>query len=307
MDPARSSRFVRRCDAVAALSERVVDARLGRTWQVILPGVYATDLGPLDLLDRYRAALLYAGPASVLTDTSALRMHGSPYIPEDEFVRVLIPNEVHRTSRQFVVVRRTPYPPNPLLLGGMPVAPLARAICDLTLRSPDERSSLAVAAAAVQQGRICLDDLKRELQTAAARGRPRLKRLIGVLSIGIRSAPEQDFRLLVCGSRVLPEPLWNPWLRMPDGRELSPDALFPDAGLVHETNGREFHAEAEPFEDMQRRSDALVAAGLTVLHNSPRRIKTDPRGVLVEVEACYQRLRGAGLPAGVTLISSHAR
>lgn len=304
MQRAATPRLVRRCHAVAALSERAVDAKLGREWQVILPGVYAMDFEPLDDLDRCRAALLYAGPASVLTDTSALRIYGLPYVPDDSYVRVLVPNEVHRDSRDFVVIRRTPYMPKPVRYGDVRLAPIARAIRDLTLRSPNERSSLAVAAAAVQRGQITVADLRRELKTAAARGRPRLRRLIGVLSSGVRSAPEQDFRLLVRGSRVLPEPLWNPRLRLPDGREVCPDALFVDAGLVHETNGREFHAAEDLFDDMQRRHDALVAAGFAVLHNSPRRIRTDPRGVLAEVEATYLRLRGSGLPAGVEILST---
>lgn len=297
-------RLVRRDAATEALSERVVDALLGRHWQVVLPGVYATDREPLNETDRFRAGLLRAGPESALTDTSALRLCGLPYVPADAYVRVLVPNRVQRTSRQFLVVRRTMYMPQALEVCGLRVAPIARAIADMTLRSPDERSSLAVAAAAVQQGRVMVSDLLREEKTAASRGRPRLRRVLEALLSGVRSAPEQDFRALVRSSRILPEPLWNPRLRLPDGREVSPDALFVDAGLIHETNGRAFHAADDVFEEMQERNDALVAAGLTVLHNSPRRILADPSNVRAEVERCYQRLRGNGLPPGVVVVSS---
>jgi hypothetical protein len=134
-------------------------------------------------------------------------------------------------------------------------------MCDLALREADERSSLAVAAAAVQLGRVSVSALADEAKRAAARGRPRLLRVLDALASGVRSAPEQDFRALVQSSRILPEPLWNPTLQLPDGRRVSPDALFVDAGLVHETNGRAFHAADDLFEDMQRRNDALVTAG----------------------------------------------
>jgi hypothetical protein len=299
-----SRRLITRRDAVLQLTERVVDRNLGRRWPVVLPGVYATDKQPLTELDRCRAALLYAGSEAVLTDACALRLHGVDFVPADSFVRVLVPNQVQRSSRQFVVVRRAVYMPDAVHIDDIPLAPIARALADLTLRNPDERSSLAAAAAAIQCRRITLRDLQAELVSCAARGRPRLTRLLSALASGIRSAPEQDFRAIVLSSRVLPAPLWNPLLRLPDGRELLPDALFEDAGLIHETNGRAFHSGGDQFEDMQRRHDALAAAGLTVLHNSPRRLQSEPDVVRAEVERCYLRLRGNGLPEGVALLRS---
>jgi hypothetical protein len=295
-------RLVRRSDAISQLTERVVDTRLGRHWQVILPGVYATDMRPITDHDRLRAALLYAGPSAVLTDACALRVYGLPFVPDDEFARVLVPNEIQRSTRQFVVVRRTPLMPDALIVGDLRVAPIARALSDLALRNPHERSSLAAAAAAVQQGRTTVAALRREVDTAAARGRPRLRRVIGSLASGIRSAPEEDVRLLVARSRVLPTPVWNCLLRLPSGQLVSPDALFEDAGLVHEVNGRKYHAGEDVFEDMQRRHDAMVVGGLTLLHNSPRRVARESHVVLAEIEACYQREAGRGLPPGVEIL-----
>jgi hypothetical protein len=131
-------------------------------------------------------------------------------------------------------------------------------------------------------------------------------RVIEALEAGIRSAPEEDFRRIVQRRRDLPEPLWNCLLRLPDGRKICPDALFVDAAVIHETNGRMYHASEaagpDAFEDMQRRSDALVAAGFTVLHNSPHRIQHESRAVLAELVRCYQRNAGRGLPAGVVML-----
>src|SRR5690242_21200098 len=51
-------------------------------WQVLLPGVYLTHTGQPDDEAREIAALLYAGPASVLTGAAALRRHDlSAYRP----------------------------------------------------------------------------------------------------------------------------------------------------------------------------------------------------------------------------------
>ena len=107
-------------------------------------------------------------------------------------------------------------------------------------------------------------------------------------------------------SRVLPAPLWNCLLELPNGQRISPDARFADAGLIHKTNGRKFHSPEEAgesvFEDMQRRHDALTAAGLTVLHNSPRRISIESQAVIGQVETCYVRDAGRGLPSGVIIL-----
>jgi hypothetical protein len=83
--------------------------------------------------------------------------------------------------------------------------------------------------------------------------------------------------------------------------------LIEEAALVHETNGRKPHYEDEDqFDSMQERHDALTVAGLTVLHNSPRLIDNDGRRVLSDLERCYLRDAGKGLPPGVRIIRRRA-
>jgi hypothetical protein len=59
------------------MTERVVDYRIrgGGPWKVLLPGVYLTHTGRPDHAAQEIAALLYAGPQSVLTGVAALRRH----------------------------------------------------------------------------------------------------------------------------------------------------------------------------------------------------------------------------------------
>ncbi|HVX69112.1 MAG TPA: hypothetical protein VHA79_05415 [Mycobacteriales bacterium] len=298
--------LITRQQALAFLSDAAIQRRLGRRWQVVLPGVYKADRSPLSEIQRVRAALLYAGSDAMLNDTSALRVHGLPYVPDEAAVRVLIPDSVQRASRQFVVIKRTWRLPTSVVVGGLPTAPLDRALCEFAARHDSERDSLAVLAAAVQQRQVRLGSLIEEAHAGQARGRPRLLRVLMPIEAGVRSAPEADFRALVARSRLLPTPLWNCLIELPDGTVFSPDALFEDAALIHEVNGRQFHAADEAgedvFEAMQRRHDLLVAAGVTALHNSPRRLRRDADSVLREVEEVYLRRAGRGMPPGVKIL-----
>jgi hypothetical protein len=298
--------LITRQQALAYLSDAAIQWRLGRQWQVVLPGVYKADRSPLSEVQRLRAALLYAGPGSMLNDTSALRTLGLPYVPDEAEVRLLVSDSVQRASRQFVVTKRTWRLPTSIVVGGLSTAPLDRALCEFAARHDSERDSLAVVAAAVQQGRVRLGSLLEEAYAGQARGRPRLLRVLAPIEAGVRSAPEADFRALVARSRVLPTPLWNCLIELPDGTVVSPDALFEDAALIHEVNGRQFHAPDEAgedlFEAMQRRHDLLAASGLSALHNSPRRVRRDGDCVLREMEEVYLRRAGRGMPAGIKIL-----
>ncbi|HWC33791.1 MAG TPA: hypothetical protein VG650_03075 [Mycobacteriales bacterium] len=297
--------LITRRQALRFLTDGALQYRLGREWQVVLPGVYAADRSPLADRQRLRAALLYAGTASMLNDTSALRMYGVPFVPVDHDVRVLIPDDVQRLSRQFVVTKRSWRLPEPVVVDGLPTAPIDRALCEFGARHESERDSLAVLAAAVQEGRATLAALFEEAHAGQARGRPRLLRVLAPLEAGVRSAPEADFRALVARSRTLPTPMWNCLIELANGARFSPDALFQDAALIHEVNGRQYHAGEggeDAFDAMQRRNDALVAAGFAVLHNSPRRLHMDPGGALREVERVYRAHAGRGMPRGVKLL-----
>jgi hypothetical protein len=300
----RQHGVITRRQALEFLSESALLERLGRQWQVLLPGIYLAHTGPVTELQRLWAALLLGGEEAMLDDTTALREHGVNYLPDDTQIRVLVPDTVQRTSRDFVSVRRTIHLPRPVIgRGGIRLAPTARALTDFALRYDDERAVRAVLASAVQRRQIPLALLDQELKIAPARGRRRLVRVLEELHDGVRSAPEGDVRQMVATSEVLPRPLYNCLLQLPSGRRISPDLLLEEAALVHETNGRRPHFEGEyEFDSMQERHDAMTTGGLTVLHNSPRLIRTDGPRVLEEIETCYLRDRGKGLPPGVVIL-----
>ncbi len=56
----------------AALRHRI---REDGPWRVLLPGVYISSTGTPTAVQREMAALLYAGPGSIITGSSALAFH----------------------------------------------------------------------------------------------------------------------------------------------------------------------------------------------------------------------------------------
>jgi hypothetical protein len=299
----RQDGLLTRQQALIDLSQAEITARLGKRWQVILPGIYATFTGPLSARHRLRAALLHGGPRALVNDLTALRAYGLPFLAKDDALfRIVVPASVQRSSREFVVVRRTTRVPRPVQVNGLPTVPLIRALCEFGARRPNEREAFAVIAAAIQERRTDIDRLTAEIEQSPNRGRPKLIRIAGELREGVRSVAESDFKSLLSRSKSLPAPLWNCLLRLPDGELISPDALFADAALIHETNGRRYHAAEDKFDNMQVRNDALVTAGFAVLHNPPRRIIDNGPTVLTQIEECFRQRDGLGLPRGVTIV-----
>lgn len=297
---------ITRRQALQHLSDGSLQNRLKRHWRIVLPGVYLAATGIPSARQQLRAGLLYAGPDAQLADHTALRAYGVRYLPPDRGTYLLIPATDRRVSRDGVIIRRTTRLPPPRSMGGLPYSPPARALSDFAARAGDERLALAVLADAIQRRVARADDVIEELSHVTGRGCGVAARLSERLAAGARSAPEADFLAIVARSAVLPRPLANALLALPDGRLVSPDALFSDAALVHETNGRMAHAATDLFDSMQERHGAMTAAGLTVLHSSPYQLRTEADRILAQVESCYLRDKGKGLPPGVTLLRASA-
>ncbi|HVV76453.1 MAG TPA: hypothetical protein VHC43_10485 [Mycobacteriales bacterium] len=295
-----------RAQALAELSVGELRQRLARSWAMILPGIYATSRAGLTHRQRCRAALLYAGTSAQLADVTALAMYGVRYLPAESNVHVLIAAEQHRVSREFVVVRRTHRLSVPRQIDGLIYCQPERALVEAAARIGHPRTAHAMLSDAVSRGIAQLASLATEVGHVTGRGSGVARRAVAEIASGARSAPEVDFVRLCRSSPDLPEPLLNRVLVLPDGRRVIPDALFPDSPLIHEVNGREFHSGEDLFEDMQERHDAMTAAGLTLLHNSPRRIRREGAAVLAQVVACYRRLKGQPLPPGVRLLREDA-
>jgi hypothetical protein len=289
----------------AGLTHDAIRHRLDtRQWQRMLSSVYLTAPTEPSRRQLLIGAVLYAGPHGAVDGCDACRYHGIRSVTTDEStVHVVLPWGEPARTEGYVVVRRTHNPIVTVASERLRYVDLATAVVIAARSMRRERSAIAALSEALQRRGANYDELVRAHIQGPPRGARIVSRGLAALSTGAVSIAEVDFLGLVALSTVLPRPMCNVLLRLPCGRLISPDALFLSSGVVHETNGRRAHARADLFEDMQERHDAMTAAGLTVLHNSPRRLITSPREVLGEVERCHQRLDGRGLPEGVTLVT----
>jgi hypothetical protein len=288
----------------AGFTPPAIDHRISSAqWQPLLPSVYLAHPGEPSRRQMLIAAQLYTGDRCAIDAADACRYHGIKAVAVDEsVVHVVEPWGEAARSTGFVVVRRTLAPMAIVTSERLRFVDAATAVIAATRGMQSDRQVLAALSDALQRRVTSYDDLVCAHIQGSPRNARRADNALASLAAGARSAPEADFLHLASASVVLPTPICNATLRLPGGRLVSPDALFIDAGLVHETNGRNSHGREDLFDDMQERHDAMTSVGLTVLHNSPRRLSRHGREVIAQVERCYARLAGRGLPEGVELI-----
>ncbi|MEV6965500.1 hypothetical protein AB0M47_10315 [Hamadaea sp. NPDC051192] len=280
-------------------------------WQRVLPRVVATFSGTLTRRQQFIAAGLYAGERAQLAGLSALEIHGFRYLPKEPAVHVLVPHErrlrrvprvrLHRTDR----LDSTEWP----YAGCVRVCSPARAVVD-ALRSDEGRgfdvqTMRAVVAEGIQRAITTIVDLQRELDLARRNGTAVLRAVVDEVADGVRSAPEAELRRLAKQSLILPTISWNPRLADADGNDLpTPDGYLDLAALALEVDSREFHLSPEAWEATLRHHNQLAAAGILVLHFTPKQIRETPHSVLAEIERAYVARLGAGAAYKIRVIST---
>jgi hypothetical protein len=254
--------------------------RAGGPWQVLLPGVYLSQTGTPTLRQKAMAALLYAGPGSVITGPVAMMHHGLRSPVRLEVADVLVPMGRQRRSTGFVRLHRTSRLPSRLVTRDpLRFVPADRAVADTTRLLTDVRDVRAVVAEAVQQGRCTVADLAGELRDGPMRGSAVFRSVLAEVADGIRSTAEGDLRALIKAAR-LPEPLWNASLYVGEGFLARPDAWWPEAGVAAEVDSYEWHLSPADWDRTRKRHDLMSAAGVIVLHFSPRQVRREPAEVV---------------------------
>jgi hypothetical protein len=254
--------------------------RAGGPWQVLLPGVYLGLTGAPNLLQKEMAALLYAGPGSLITGPAALMHHRLRSPGMLEIVDVLVPAGRHRNSIGFVRPHRTARMPDRIVSSGpLRLVEVARAVADTTRLLADLRDVRAVVADAVQRGRCTVGDLATEVRSGPIRGSAMLRSVLGQVAEGIRSTAEGDLRDLIRAAR-LPMPLFNASLYVGDTFLAIPDAWWPEAGVAAEVDSYEWHLSPADADRTRKRHDLMGAAGIIPLHFSPRQIRRERAEVI---------------------------
>ena len=236
-------------------------------WQPLLPGVVVTHTGPVTPRQLSWAAVLVAGPGACLSGDAALSELGMPLgelgllhvaVPEERVVvpRVLTPARgtgVRMVPRRVTGLARWRHPARQPPTVRVPAAVLHAAAWAVSDRAAEWR-----VAAAVQQRRVSVPDLRRALA-----GMPRLPRraLVGTVlddvELGAHAAGELHFlRFLRRWRLPRPDVLQRP-VRL--GRLRYLDAWWERQRVGAELDGAHHRAVEQWEHDLLRTNDLLVA------------------------------------------------
>lgn len=259
--------------------------RAGGPWQLLLPGIVLLHSGPPTRADRRRAALLHAGPRSVLTGLDALDLHGMSRMPRPTGpVHLLLPADVRRAGSGRILSERTDRLPV-AAPGRWPLAPETRAVLDFARRSRNRGEVRAAIAEVVQRGRCTPADLNTELAAGSRRGSALPREVLREIGDGVRSAAEAQAHALLERSG-LPAAMWNPRLHDRTGRFVAmPDAWFDDVGMAWEIDSLEWHLSPDDYSRTLHRRAAMMAEGVVVVHHLPRTLRENPTEVLRDLTA----------------------
>jgi len=267
------------------MTEKALRYVLGKSggWQILLPGVYLTVPGRLTVDQRDKAALLYAGPGSVITGTAAIRRHGVRCV-ELATTDVLIPAKVHRKSTGFIRILRSERMPETCKTeNGIRFAYPPRAVGDAARGSRDFREVQALVCAVVQQTSCTVELLIKELNAGPTMGTRLFRAALAEVGDGVRSNAEADLKRLVDRSGI-EKPLYNPVLYLPDGTFLcSPDLWWERYGVAGEVDSLAYHLSAGDYENTTKRHNRIERSGIHLLHWIPRTIHHEGDTVLHDI------------------------
>jgi hypothetical protein len=233
------------------------------------------------------AALLYAGPDSMVTGLESCRLHGLKNVPADSQVHLLVPHEHKARCCEYVIVERTTRMPEPIRHDDVPLAPLTRAVLDACRRLRSLDPARALITEAVQRRRLAPYGLLREMELGSQRGTAVPREVLKDIVTGARSVAEID-AIRVWERTGLPKPAWNASLRNLRGEHVAiPDAWF-DVGLAWEIDSYQFHFQREDYANTISRNARYAAAGVTVLQTLPNRLREAPESVAAELIAAYR-------------------
>jgi hypothetical protein len=268
------------------MTDNIMQYRVRRDgpWQALLPGVYLGVSGTPSLRQKEMAALLYAGPDSLITGPVALLHHSIRSEPNLDLIDVLVPIERQRSSAGFARLHRTArMPVRSASSGPVRLTLVPRAVADTTRQLTSLRAVRAVVADAVQLGRCTLGELATELRNGPIKGSAMFRSVLAEVADGIRSTAEGDLRDLIKTAQ-LPMPLFNPSLYLGDTFLAKPDAWWPDAGVAAEVDSREWHLSPDHWDRTRRRHTLMGAVGIVPLHFSPHDIRATPATVIKRIK-----------------------
>jgi very-short-patch-repair endonuclease len=228
------------------------------------------------------AAVLACGPGAVLSHRAAAALWDLRPTPSGP-IDVIVPGRT-RHSRKGIRVHnvRTLHDDDRAEVEGIPVTSLHRTLLDYAEIARFQQLRHAIDAAARRE---LLDGMKLDALYARSHGHHGLKPLRAAVADLKGSAPwtqselERAFLALIRDAG-LPEPSTNVII---EGELV--DCFWPQANLVVEIDGYEFHKSRAEFEADRKRDAKLVLAGYRVIRVTQPRIEHEPEELLSDLTA----------------------
>jgi hypothetical protein len=259
-------------------------SRSGGKWQKLLPGVYLAVTGTPTVEQRQMAALLYAGPRSVITGPAAIKARRLR-APATDVIDVLIPASVKRQSLGYVRIHRTRRMPVPRSVGLIRFAPAARAVADAAHGYANLADVRALVAEAVQKQACSIAQIGIELSDGPNRDSAHLRKALAAVRSGIRSEAEADFRERILRSGLM-APQYNVFLRARDGTDIGEaDAWWAEAGVSAEIDSQEYHFYREGWLKTDAKHGRMLKYGIRPHHFAPSRVKNDWPSIYDELKS----------------------
>ena len=172
-------------------------------------------------------------------------------------------------------------------LRGIPLTSPVLTLVDLAARLAPRALEAAINAADKRE-LVRADVLRRELEKM--RGQPGvapLRRLLDKQTFVLTDSELERLFLPIVDAAGLPPPLTGQRL---NGFRV--DFLWPDLGLVVETDGLRYHRAAAQQTRDRRRDQAHAAAGLTPVRFTHAQVRFEPYEVRITLAAVAARLAG---------------
>ena len=282
-------------------SERTVYRRCleGGPWQRVLPGIVMLFTGTPTVDQLVHAALLLAGPDAMVTGIEACRRHGLRRGPARRAeggngngssrhgVHVLVPKRRQVRSVEYVHVERTVRLPDPIVRGGVPLAPLVRSCTDAARRLRSAGEITELLSEPVQRRLCTVNMLSEELRAGSRRGTAIPRAVLADVAEGVRSAAERAAKQF-WPSTGLPTPWWNAPVWNVDGEFLGiGDCWIDEVAMLWEIESNEWHLDPDAHEYTVRRAAQFTAAGVVYVASKPKMVFNDCASVAATLRAAY--------------------
>lgn len=266
------------------IQRRVSAGRLHPLWR----GVYAVGRPEVDRRGRWMAAVLCAGPAALLSHSSAASLWGM--LAWDGCIDVVVPYGVARQRPGIRVHRRLGLDvADRREVDGIPVTDPVATLVDVASRKPSDVMQRAIREADRLDLvdpialRTSLDDIPRRPGLAAIRS------LLESETFSMTDSElERRFLELVRAARL---PIPRTQVEVNGYRV---DFYWSELGLIVETDGLRYHRTAGQQKKDRERDQAHTAAGLTTLRFTASQVRFEPARTRATLATVVSRLESTG-------------